>query len=63
MKTLAVLLMGILLVGCNDTVDSVEKPVGEVIFIDGSFCIFRIKIKGVDYLVNSRGGIIRESGG
>jgi hypothetical protein len=32
---------------------------GEVVFVSPSFLVYKIKIDGVEYLANSRGGIVR----
>ena len=47
-------------VQCSRASVSETQIVGEIIYTGYSFQIQRIKINGTNYLVNSKGGIIKE---
>ena len=45
---------------CSQAIVSETQITGEILYAGSSFHIQRIKINGVNYLVNSKGGIIKE---
>lgn len=47
-------------VQCSRAIVSGTQITGEILYTGYSFQIQRIKINGINYLVNSKGGIIKE---
>ena len=45
---------------CSKAVISADAVIGEIVYTGYSFSIQRINVKGVNYLVNSEGGIVKE---